>query len=366
MKMMVGAHQHDRLGAYDFHLPEDLIALRPAARREDARMLHVRPAQGLADRHVRDLPMLLRAGDVLVLNDTRVIPAQLFATRSGGQRPDRAVSLTLHARIGPATWRAFARPGRKLRAGDHLHMPVPGGELGAHIVEKTDTDVIIAFDRAGGALDEAIEAAGVMPLPPYIARRRAADERDRADYQTCYAERPGAVAAPTAGLHFTPDLLARLAQAGIGAAFVTLHVGAGTFAPLREDDISRNELHSEWGEVSEATARRLQEARAAGGRIVCVGTTSLRILEAAAQVSGELRPFAGETRIFIQPGHRFLACDLLMTNFHLPRSSLFMLVAAFSGLDVMQAAYAHAIAARYRFYSYGDACLLQPAAPAGP
>jgi len=313
---------------------------------------------------VGDLPRLLSAGDVLVFNDTKVIPAQLSGTRE--RAPAIGIGVTLLERIDDASWWALAKPGRRLRVGDRLRFGHAGrvcllGTLEAVVEAKgEDGRVHLAFGFHGAYLDEAIAAVGDAPLPPYIASRRPADERDREDYQTLYAVHEGAVAAPTAGLHFTPGLFAALDAAGIGRASVTLHVGPGTFLPVKAADTAGHRMHAERGVIDSATAARLNEARAAGGRIVAVGTTSLRLLESAADPRGRIGAFDGATDIFVTPGYRFRAVDLLMSNFHLPRSTLFMLVAAFSGLATMKAAYAHAIAAGYRFYSYGDACLLYP------
>lgn len=357
-----------QLADFDFHLPEDRIALRPVQPRDAARLLVAQPGRSLRDLHVRDLPGQLRAGDVLVMNDTRVIPARLKGIRT---RPESRVPVeaTLHRRLSPHVWTAFMRPGKRLAAGDRISFGATGsracllGTLDATVKQKGEGgDVTLAFDLAGPALDAAITERGAMPLPPYIAVRRPEDARDRTDYQTVYAEEEGSVAAPTAGLHFTPELLERVAAAGVETAFVTLHVGAGTFLPVKAERLEDHRMHAEWGEVDEATAERLNRARAAGGRIVCVGTTSLRLLESATGEDSVVRPFRGETAIFITPGYRFRAADGLMTNFHLPRSTLFMLVAAFAGLDAMREAYAHAIEAGYRFYSYGDASLLWRAA----
>jgi S-adenosylmethionine:tRNA ribosyltransferase-isomerase len=352
-----------RLDDFDYHLPEDRIALRPASPRDSARLLMVRPgeAEELADRVVRDLPDILAPGDTLVFNDTRVIPAQLTARRIGRGKTDPEIGVTLHKRESGNRWRAFAKPGRKLAEGDRL--AVQGLEreaLFARVEQKSGGDVLLVFEADSAALDALIDAAGAMPLPPYIAVRRPADERDREDYQTMFADRKGAVAAPTAGLHFTPELMDRLDARGIGWETVTLHVGAGTFLPVKVEDIAQHRMHSEWGEISAETAAKLNETRARGGRIVCVGTTSLRILETAVTPEGQITPFSGETDIFIAPGYKFRAIDALMTNFHLPRSTLMMLVAAFSGLEHIMRAYAHAVENGYRFYSYGDACLLWP------
>jgi S-adenosylmethionine:tRNA ribosyltransferase-isomerase len=331
---------------FDFHLPEDRIALRPASPRDCARLLRVAPS-GRSDHVVRDLPALLRPGDVLVFNDTRVIPAQL-----SGYKGNARIDVTLHLRTGLAEWRAFARNSRRLKEGDRVSF---GPDLMGELLEKGEGGEVRFRFESSLPLEAALEAAGTMPLPPYIARRRPVDAQDRADYQTVYAEKDGAVAAPTAGLHFTPDLLAALDSAGIVRETLTLHVGAGTFLPVKAERVEDHRMHAEWGTLPPETARRLQVARAEGRRIIAVGTTSLRLLEASG-----LQPFTGTTDIFITPGYRFRAIDGLMTNFHLPRSTLFMLVSALMGLQTMQAAYSHAIAAGYRFYSYGDSSLLLP------
>ncbi len=350
-----------RLSDFDFDLPEELIALRPAPRGA-ARLLVVRDAT-LTDGTVGDLIDLLQAGDALVFNDTRVIPARLSGVRFRDETTVR-VEATLHRRLAPDRWTAFMKPGKRLKLGDRVRFGRPGetcelSGLDATIVAKgEDGEVELAFDMAGGVLDQAIADIGEMPLPPYIAGRRAEDEQDRRDYQTVYARDDGSVAAPTAGLHFTPELIAALQAKGVSTHFVTLHVGAGTFLPVKVDDISEHRMHPEWGEVTAATAEALNAVRAAGGRIICVGTTSLRLLESAAGEDGAIRPYAGETDIFITPGYRFRAADVLMTNFHLPKSTLFMLVSAFAGQAAMKSAYAHAIAQGYRFYSYGDSSLL--------
>jgi S-adenosylmethionine:tRNA ribosyltransferase-isomerase len=346
-----------RVSDFDFELPTDLIALRPAVPRDHARLLVVDSDGGLDDRTVSDLPDFLRPGDVLVFNDTRVIPARLFGVRTrDAHRVD--VQATLLRRLSPHQWIALMKPGKRLRVGDRVSFGGGDAPLMA-AVEAKDEDgaVTLAFDLAGPALDAAVLQVGVMPLPPYIAALRAEDEQDRRDYQTIYARQDGSVAAPTAGLHFTPELMAALRAKGIGSAYVTLHVGAGTFLPVKVDEIADHRMHAETGEVSAATAAQLNAARAAGGRIVCVGTTSLRLLESATDEDGTVRPFAGDTAIFITPGYRFRAADVLMTNFHLPKSTLLMLVAAFVGMARMRDAYAHAIAEGYRFYSYGDAGL---------
>lgn len=338
---------------FDFDLPEDRIALRPVEPRDAARLLVVRDG-ALADHIVRDLPGLLQPGDALVFNDTRVIPARLDGVRVRDGL-EVAVEATLHQRRGSAGWSAFMKPGKRLRIGDEVRFT----GLTATVAAKHEDGLVdLDFDLGGPALDNAIHAAGHMPLPPYIAARRAEDERDRSDYQTVFAAHDGSVAAPTAGLHFTPELLAALAARGVSTHGVTLHVGAGTFLPVKADEVADHRMHAEWGEVSAATADALNAARAAGGRIVCVGTTSLRLLESATGEDGVVRPFHGDTAIFITPGYRFRAADVLMTNFHLPKSTLFMLVSAFCGLETMKAAYAHAVTDGYRFYSYGDGSLL--------
>jgi len=346
-----------RVDEFDFELPEDRIALHPAEPRDAARLLVVGPDGTLADRHVTDLRTLLRAGDVLVINDTRVIPAELGGFRIRGDSR-RKVSLNLHMRRDASTWLAFARPAKQLQRGDRLELGTSSPLLATVIAKGEAGEVTLSFDLYGAELDEAIKANGAMPLPPYIGGKRDLEERDKADYQTVYAAHDGAVAAPTAGLHFTDGLLDDLARMGVGIERVTLHVGAGTFLPMKADDTDDHHMHAEWGEISPATVERILAVKAAGGRVVAVGTTSLRLLESAARETGKLAPFRDETSIFITPGFDFRVVDLLMTNFHLPRSTLFMLVSAFSGLATMHAAYAHAVAERYRFYSYGDASLL--------
>ena len=354
-----------RTDLFDFELPPERIALRPASPRDAARLLVVRPGlvPELDDRGVRDLPELLRPGDALVVNDTKVIPARLRGRRIGrGTEP--AIEATLHQRLDGARWRAFVRPAKRLAPGDVVRFGEEGkvcflGQLDATVEDKGEGgEVTLAFAFHGPVLDQAVEERGDMPLPPYIAARRAPDERDRIDYQTLFAQAEGSVAAPTAGLHFTDALVAGLAQRGIALHKVTLHVGAGTFLPVKTADTAEHRLHAEAGSVSAASASALNAVRRAGGRIVAVGSTSLRLLESACGDDGLIQPFEGETALFITPGYRFRAVDVMMTNFHLPRSTLFMLVAAFSGLEVIKRAYAHAIAAGYRFYSYGDACLL--------
>ena len=353
-----------RLSDFDFPLPDEAIALRPADPRHDAKLLLVQPGLALTDHRVFDLPDFLQAGDALVFNDTRVIPARLFGTRDRDGNV-QAVEATLHKRAGPDRWNAFMRPGKRLKVGDqvvfrpHQDRASDAASLTARVEAKHEGgDISLVFERSGPDLDLAIAAIGLMPLPPYIAAKRAEDDRDRRDYQTVYAREDGSVAAPTAGLHFTPELLDRLKAKGVDLHFVTLHVGAGTFLPVKTDDVSDHRMHAEFGEVSAATAEALNAVHARGGRIICVGTTSLRLLESATDADGTLRAFADDTAIFITPGYRFRAADGLMTNFHLPKSTLFMLVSAFAGTDVMKAAYAHAIGSGYRFYSYGDSSLL--------
>jgi S-adenosylmethionine:tRNA ribosyltransferase-isomerase len=354
-----------RTDLFDYELPDDRIALHPARPRDAARLLVVRPGDEpvCEDRAVRDLPELLRPGDALVMNDTRVIPAALAGTRDRGAAQAR-VSFNLTERVDASRWRALARPAKRLEVGDRVRLGESGeacllGTLDATVSAKGEAgEVELAFDFSGPELDRAIAAAGQMPLPPYIALKRPPGASDATDYQTIFAAHEGAVAAPTAGLHFTPELIAALDARGISRHYVTLHVGAGTFLPVKAEDTSAHKMHAERGEISKETAAAINAARAAGGRMVAVGTTSLRLLESAANDRGEIEPFSGETAIFITPGYRFKAVDVLMTNFHLPRSTLLMLVAAFSGLDTIKAAYAHALLSGYRFYSYGDACLL--------
>jgi S-adenosylmethionine:tRNA ribosyltransferase-isomerase len=359
-----------RVDLFDFDLPEKNIALRPASPRDSARLLVVRPegeSAGqpvLADHRVSDLPGFLKPGDALVFNDTKVIPAQLEGIRhregAGGQQ----VSATLHMRVAADRWKAFAKPGKRIKIGDRIEFGHGGnacliGSLAATVEDKGEGgEVTLRFDLSGPALDEAIMAVGHIPLPPYIAAKRPEDAQDQKDYQTIYAREEGAVAAPTAGLHFTPELFSNLDAAGIERHFVTLHVGAGTFLPVKADDTAEHKMHQEIGHVSAETATRLNAVKRAGGRIVCVGTTSLRLIESAAAEDGTIKPWSGATGIFITPGYRFKAVDMLMTNFHLPRSTLFMLVSAFCGLETMRAAYSHAIETGYRFYSYGDSSLL--------
>ena len=352
-----------RTDLFDFELPADRIALRPAQPRDSARMLVVEPEARLHDRAVSDLPQWLKAGDQLVVNDTKVISAQLKGRRIGRETEPK-IDATLIKRLDGSRWQALVRPAKKLARGDVVRFGNEGrvcllGHLDAEVEEKgEDGAVTLSFSFHGPALDSAIADLGSPPLPPYIASKRAPDEHDAADYQTMFATNEGAVAAPTAGLHFTPALEAALRERGVGLHRITLHVGAGTFLPVKADDTSEHKMHSEWGAISREVADALNAARKNGGRIVAVGTTSLRLLESAAAEDGTVQPFASETAIFITPGYRFRAVDILLTNFHLPRSTLFMLVSAFSGLDTMKRAYAHAIDKGYRFYSYGDACLL--------
>jgi len=341
-----------RVDLFDFELPPERIALRPARPRDAARMLVVEGGKPFADRTVSDLPHLLRRGDVLVFNDTRVIPAQLE-----GRRGDAKIGATLHKRIDLRRWRAFIRNAKRLKPGDRIDFAQ--GVTATAEERHPDGSFTLAF---GGnePVEVLLERAGTMPLPPYIAGKRATDDLDREDYQTLFAREDGAVAAPTAALHFTPELLQALDEAGIARETLTLHVGAGTFLPVKAEDTEAHRMHSEWGRIDAATAGRLNAARAAGGRLIAVGTTSLRLLESAADERGTIGAFEGDTAIFITPGYEFRAIDGLMTNFHLPRSTLFMLVSALMGLERMQAAYAHAIAHEYRFYSYGDSSLLIP------
>ena len=344
-----------RVDLFDFDLPEECIALRPASPRDSAKMLVV--DSELVDAQVRDLCEFLRPGDAVVFNDTKVIPTQLEGVRER-DGSEAKVSATLHTRLDGSKWLAFIKGSKKLRIGDEIRFGA-GAALVCSVSEKHETgDVELSFELSGGEFDAALMEAGTMPLPPYIAGKRGADEKDMSDYQTTYAREKGAVAAPTAGLHFTPELMERLDDHGISQHFVTLHVGPGTFLPMKVDDTEDHVMHSEWGIVSSKTAEALNAARAQGGRIVCVGTTSLRLIESAALEDGKIRPWEGNTDIFITPGYRFKAVDILMTNFHLPKSTLFMLVSAFCGLDKMQAAYRHAVEKGYRFYSYGDSSLL--------
>jgi S-adenosylmethionine:tRNA ribosyltransferase-isomerase len=353
---------------FDFDLPEDRIALRPVSPRDSARFLIVKDGT-LQDRIVHELPDFLQAGDALVFNDTRVIPARMSGIRERigpeGETLTVEVEATLHHRDAPDVWSAFMKPGKRLKVGDRVRFGTDTdracemGVLDAVIEAKGDDGLVtLKFDLAGPVLDDAIRNVGVMPLPPYIAAKRPEDDQDQKDYQTVFAEHDGSVAAPTAGLHFTPELLEALKARGVSIHAVTLHVGAGTFLPVKADDTKDHKMHSEWGTVSQETADALNAVHAKGGRIVCVGTTSLRLLESATGEDGVIRPFHDDTAIFITPGYRFKAVDILMTNFHLPKSTLFMLVSAFAGYDTMQAAYKHAVDNKYRFYSYGDGSLL--------
>lgn len=337
---------------FDFDLPPDRIAQHPARPRDAARLLHV-PPDTLHDRAIRDLPDLLRPGDVLVANDTRVIPAQLSANRG-----EASIGITLDRPLPDGTWHVLVRNARRLRPGDTLTFDGAEALTAEVLARDAEGGAALHFDRQGEALAEALNAAGALALPPYIERPSGPLPQDACDYQTIFAEFPGAVAAPTAGLHFTPALLDALDRRGVRRVTLTLHVGAGTFLPVRNADVDKHHLHAERGEITEAAADAVNLARRDGGRIVAIGTTTLRLLESAAAEGGAVRPFRGETDLFIRPGYTFRTADLLLTNFHLPRSTLFMLVCAFAGTEQMRAAYAHAIAAGYRFYSYGDACLL--------
>ena len=351
-----------RTDLFDFDLPAERIALRPASPRDSAKMLVVEHG-ALRDQIISELPQWLKRGDQLVVNDTKVIAAQLKGRRIGRETEPK-IEATLIKRLDGSRWQALVKPAKKLVEGDGIRFGNEGrvcllGNLDAAVEAKGDDgEVTLSFSFHGPVLDQAIADLGSPPLPPYIASKRQPDDRDADDYQTMFAAQEGAVAAPTAGLHFTPALEAALRARGVGVQRLTLHVGAGTFLPVKADDTAGHKMHSEWGTISEATALALNEARAKGGRIVAVGTTSLRLLESAAREDGTIAPYTGETAIFITPGYRFRAVDILMTNFHLPRSTLFMLVSAFAGLDTMKRAYAHAIQSGYRFYSYGDASLL--------
>ena len=339
-----------RLDEFDFDLPKEAIAQHPVTPRDSARLLVV--GDGLADRHVRDLPDLLRPGDLLVVNDTKVLPVRL-----AGKRGAVAVSVTLHTDTGDGCWRAFAKPGRRFRVGDRVDF---ADDFHAMVEAKDPSgDILLRFDLPQDEFVAALQRHGGMPLPPYI-RRAEFEGGDLTDYQTVFAEKNGAIAAPTAGLHFTPDLLQRLAERGIGCARLTLHVGAGTFLPVKAEALADHVMHAEYGIVDAETAAKINATRQAGGRIVAVGTTSVRLLESAVDDDGVVHPFEGDTSLFITPGFRFRAVDRMMTNFHLPKSTLFVLVSAFAGRERMRAAYAHAVAGGYRFYSYGDACLLSP------
>jgi S-adenosylmethionine:tRNA ribosyltransferase-isomerase len=340
-----------RVDLFDFDLPAERIALRPAKPRDSARMLLV-DGDDISDRTVLDLPKLLRPGDTLVFNDTRVIPAQLE-----GRRGDARIGATLHKREGVREWWAFVRNAKRLRIGDTIEF---GGGVGASVAERNDEGAMLLHFDGDEPVEVLLDRAGRMPLPPYIASRRPADESDRDDYQTMFARQDGAVAAPTAALHFTPRLIDALEAHGIRRETLTLHVGAGTFLPVKAEDTSEHRMHAEWGRIDAETAERLNAVKASGGRLIAVGTTSLRLLESAADANGSIHPFEGDTAIFITPGYRFKAVDGLVTNFHLPKSTLFMLVSAMMGLEVMKSAYSHAVKEGYRFYSYGDASLLIP------
>ncbi|MCT8160312.1 tRNA preQ1(34) S-adenosylmethionine ribosyltransferase-isomerase QueA [Pseudoruegeria sp. SHC-113] len=351
-----------KLSDFDFDLPDDLIATRPAVPRTSARLLQATASQTL-DRHVFDLPRILRPGDRLVLNDTKVIPARLegLRHRDSAQGPVAArISVTLLEPRADGTWLALIKPLKKLAVGESILF---GDLLAARLVEKSEGEALLAFDRTGEDFDAALQAVGAMPLPPYIAAKRAADAQDKVDYQTVWAKNSGAVAAPTASLHFDDALLADLAAIGVGFTHVTLHVGAGTFLPVKVDDVSQHKMHSEWGAVSEQAASEIAETRAQGGRVIPVGTTALRLIETAARDAGEVRAWEGPTDIFITPGFAFKATDALMTNFHLPKSTLMMLVSALMGMERMKAIYSHAISHHYRFFSYGDSSLLCPNEP---
>lgn len=342
---------------FDFDLPESLIALRPAQPRDTARLLHI-PAQGdLGNRIMRDLPDLLRAGDALVVNVTKVIPARLLGVRHRDGAEGAKTEITLTERLGPVDWKCFLKPAKRVKDGDIIRF----GDVEAIVSSRTGGEAQLSFQISPESMETTLADLGTMPLPPYIAGKRAPDAQDNDDYQTLFAREDGAVAAPTAGLHFTPDLVSALKAKGISFHEVTLHVGPGTFLPVKVDNIAEHKMHGEWGQVSQETAAALREVKAQGGRVVCVGTTSLRLLESAARETGTIQPFEAVTDIFITPGFKFKAADMLMTNFHLPRSTLFMLVSAFSGFERMKAAYAHAIADGYRFYSYGDGSLLERA-----
>jgi len=351
-----------RVDLFDFALPDSAIALRPASPRDSARLLVVDPILGTrSDLKVFDLPSLIEPGDAMVFNDTRVIPAQLEGIRLRDGAGEQKVSVTLHLRASASVWHAFAKPAKRIKEGDELVFEANGADsvLRAKVVEKHDAgELVLAFDHSGPELDRMLYAVGHIPLPPYISAKRPEDQKDRVDYQTIYAREEGAVAAPTAGLHFTPDLFAALDARGIERHFVTLHVGAGTFLPVKADDTSDHKMHFETGIVNAETAEALNRVKARGGRIISVGTTSLRLLESAASEEGTLHAWSGNTDIFITPGYKFRYVDRLMTNFHLPRSTLFMLVSAFCGIETMRAAYDHAIHNGYRFYSYGDSSLL--------
>ena len=354
-----------KVDLFDFDLPSELIAQAPARPRDSARMMTVAKDGAVGDAGVLDLADHLRPGDLMVFNNTKVIPARLIGHKiseireSGPGGSGAKIDITLHKRDGADRWRAFVRPARKLKVGDHIRF---ADDFSAMVAEKFEAgEIALVFDRTGSALNKALDQYGAMPLPPYIHRAGLPDDTDASDYQTLFAEHEGAVAAPTAGLHFTDRLFDALDRRGIGRSFVTLHVGAGTFLPVKADDTVDHRMHAEWGKVSQGAADAINQARAEGGRIIAVGTTALRLLESAATTEGTVTAFSGDTKIFITPGYTFRTVEVLMTNFHLPRSTLFMLVSAFAGLDRMQDAYAHARKQAYRFYSYGDACLLERA-----
>ena len=361
-----------RVDLFDYHLPPERIALEPAEPRESARLLVVDAAGRLVDRTIVDLPSFLRPGDAVVVNDTRVIPARLDGVRVRGEAVARIEAMLIR-RLDASRWKALVRPAKKLKVGERIRFGESGessacflGSLQAEVEVRGEAgEITLNFELSGAVLDEAIERFGQTPLPPYIAARRPAGPQDRATYQTIFAREAGAVAAPTAGLHFTPDLRARVLALGASLHSVTLHVGAGTFLPVKAEDTRDHVMHSEWRRLDEATAAALNEARARGGRIVCIGTTSQRTLESAVDATGRFLPVEGETSIFITPGHVFRSADILLTNFHLPQSTLLMLVSAFSGVETIKSAYAHAISEGYRFYSYGDACLLERATAQG-
>ena len=337
-----------RVELFDFELPPEHIAEHPAEQRDQARMLHVMQ-EGLVDRRIGDLPERISSGDVLVLNNTRVIPARLH-----GRRGEVAIEILLHKQCSDGTWSSFARPAKRLKPGQTIRFT---SDFSAEVIGKqADGQVILTFNKTGDAFHQALEEHGEMPLPPYISRPQGAQQQDREDYQTCYAQREGSVAAPTAGLHFTPQMLERLEAKGVEIVCLTLHVGGGTFLPVKAEDTQEHVMHSEWGEITEEVAGRINAAK---GDVIAVGTTSLRLLESACDAQGVVHPFCAETDIFITPGYRFRRVNRLLTNFHLPKSTLFMLVCAFAGMERMKAAYAHAIEQGYRFYSYGDACLLE-------
>lgn len=352
--------------AFDFDLPDELIALRPASPRDSAKLLHVAPKGHLTDKFIHDLSSYFVKGDVLLVNDTRVIPAKLSGTRlresvaGDTQQSGAQLELNLIERQGASTWKCLLRPAKKVKPGDIIRFEDKGGVVyPATVLEKDQGEASIDFKLSLDKMDALLGLIGSMPLPPYIAGKRGPDEKDNQDYQTLFAEHDGAVAAPTAGLHFTCNLQAELEAMGVEICRVTLHVGAGTFLPVKVENTANHKMHAEWGEVKPEIADKLNNAKQKGHRICCVGTTSLRLLESATKKDGIIEPFADATDIFIKPGYCFRAADMLLTNFHLPKSTLFMLVSAFSGLDTMKKAYEHAVQNNYRFYSYGDACLLE-------